>query len=199
MADKIISLACSHCGEVFLGTQKQQRQLLCGQKAFCSLKCYRLSKPTALERFLTHTRRLPNGCLDCDLATNPDGYPMMRVDGRLYKASHVAYWLHHGRWPPKDIPLDHTCHVPGICIGGKGDPHRRCVEWSHLKPNARNNSSERSNGGRAAAARALAQAFCIHGHKRTPDNIYTSPSTGAKSCRACKRIESRERKSKKRH
>jgi len=43
------------------------------------------------------------------------GYGQFRVGKRMVKASHVAYYLSKGRWPPKGLEVCHTCDNPS-CV-----------------------------------------------------------------------------------
>jgi hypothetical protein len=45
----------------------------------------------------------------------PRGYPSIRIEGRAYKASRVAWWLHHGEWPPRGLHACHHCDTPS-CV-----------------------------------------------------------------------------------
>lgn len=148
---------------------------------------------TLLERFLLHMKRLPHGCLECDLKPGWGGYPAIQVADKRRLVSHVAWYLHYGEWPPKGACLDHACHDPEVCKLGVKCPHRRCAEWSHLQlSNRKNNSShERSNGGRLAAARQRAKTHCPQGHEYTPENTYYD-RRGRRYCRECGRWATRE-------
>lgn len=168
---------CPQCGREFTATNGQAYLIRKGRPVYCpGGECHKaakseprpdrvgipLAKRPLLERFLERVKRLPNGCLECDLSRNSKGYPTMKVEGRNRLAHHVAWFLHYGEWPPPGMELDHICHVPhGLnrCDGGIACPHRRCVEWSHLKlvaAHGENNSTERSAAGRINSARFAA-------------------------------------------
>lgn len=201
MPEKIIRLiACSHCKELFAGSEGQEYWLKKGKRVYCKMECRRAGRPkwtwfgkTLEERFLEHVKRLPNGCLECDYPTSQDGYPKMQVDGKPRQISHVAWYLHFHKWPPPKTPLDHICHIPELCDGGVNDPHRRCAEWSHLKLSTHdeNTSSTRSVSARLQIAKGVARTECSAGHKLTPENTFYDPHRRGKQCRECARIRSR--------
>jgi hypothetical protein len=56
-------------------------------------------------------------CLECDYAGK---YPLIRIEGRMYKCSRLVYVAAHGEIPPGMV-IDHECVNP------------RCVEISHLR------------------------------------------------------------------
>lgn len=147
--------------------------------------------PSLSERFLAHVYRRADGCLHCDLAPS-NGYPYMWAYGKLRKVAAVAWFLHYGEWPAPGMHLDHICHDPRVCDGGAHDPHRLCVEWSHLKlaTQAENKSSERSACGRVNRARILSRTTCPHGHEWTPENTYLD-TRGRRCCMECGRIRQR--------
>lgn len=150
------------------------------------------------ERFLLHIRELPNGCLEWLGTVHQNGYGRIWVDGRRRPAHHVAYYLHYGEWPPEGYETDHICH-PNTCTLGVKCPHRRCVNWEHLKlvpKHKENNGTDRSAVGLVNAARQQAKTHCPKGHEYTPDNTrYQKKPTGTlgRKCLECHRVRSMER------
>lgn len=187
---------CSFCGEEFQTDKNTRYRFRHGERVYHSAECRKNGKikpqpkRTLLERFMSHCKRLPDECLECDLKPrNRDGYPSMVVDGRHESISHVAWFLHYGYWPPKDKVLDHRCHDPAVCKLGRLCPHRRCAEWSHLDAvtaTTVNNSHERSNAGWNTAVENLAKTACKRGHPFTEENTYRDKK-GDRYCRTCHR------------
>lgn len=176
----ITEFLCAFCGKRFTPTTKQRYRSRRGSKSYCC-KTHRYGGEL-LERFLSHTRRLENGCLEWTGAVGGDGYAKMRVDGKKRAVAHVAWFLHYGEWPPPDKKTDHICHDPKICAGGDSDPHRRCAEWSHLKlvTNKENCSPDRAGSPR----RSMEE--CSRHHPFTPENTYYRPDRpGSRICRTC--------------
>lgn len=192
-------IECSHCRSPFRGSISKRYEARRGRKAYCTDECRDASKPTLLGRFLAHTRRLPDGCLECDLPVNDGGYPQMKVNGKFRKISHVAWFLHYGEWPPKEMHLHHRCHDRKVCAGGPACSHRRCAEWSHLElvTPEEHCTPERIHSTVAFVARSRARAaaitHCPKGHEYTKENTRMTLK-GTRACRICERERTRQYK-----
>lgn len=83
----------------------------------------RRPRKTLLERFMLHVDT-SHGCWLWTAARNAKGYGQIRVWSKdrwkNIPATHVAWLLAHGEWPPKDKLVLHACDVPS------------CVKPSHL-------------------------------------------------------------------
>jgi hypothetical protein len=119
----------------------------------------------------------PNGCWLWNMFVNDNGYGETRVAGVLKKAHRFSYELHRGEIPPR-MDLDHTCHNPSACEGGKSCIHRRCVNPDHLEPVTRKVNISRGCGGRSRNKKQ-----CPHGHCYTLENTYLYKDR--KHCRVC--------------
>ncbi len=102
---------------------------------------------------------------------------------RLAKAHRFAYELLIGR-VPDGCELDHLCHDPAVCSLKNACTHRRCVNPAHLEPVTRRANVLRSGTASAVNARKMS---CVKGHPLTGENLYVTPSTGGRQCRACAR------------
>lgn len=141
---------------------------------------------TILERFLSHIVILPNGCWEWTAYILPGGYGMFGVSAEDVRLAHRASYEFHIGPIPDGLDLDHKCHDPKICAGGKTCPHRRCVNPDHLKPEPRkvNCSPERSSSNQIAARAAiLAKTHCPSGHPYDSSN--TRIYRGKRYCRVC--------------
>ena len=110
-------------------------------------------------------------------ATN--GYGQFYYDGARHTAHVVAWELTYGL-VPDGLQLDHRCR------------NRLCGNPFHLEPVTGLVNVARSpihNGSRPV---------CPYGHPYAGDNLRIRPSDGARLCRTCARIDSRDRKRKKR-
>ena len=150
-------------------------------------------------RFDQYVRVLPNGCWEYLRRINPLGY------GKI--ANEMAHRVFHSYFKgpiPDGVILDHTCHNPKTCAGGRTCPHRRCVNPDHTEHSTHklNNSPSRScvsgpltfkrNPGPATQAAALAartKTHCYQGHEYTPENTKLAPG-GSRECRECARLAS---------
>lgn len=128
-------------------------------------------------------------CLEWTGALTASGYGRFGTTsrGRGLKGVQAHRWLYE-RWVgpiPDGLVLDHLCHDPRECQAGNDCPHRRCVNPLHLAP-----TTIQANTARSAN---VVKDCCVHGHPYTPENTYTHPTTGARACRECRRIDSHRR------
>jgi hypothetical protein len=119
-----------------------------------------------------------HGCWEWQGVRTDKGYATAWADGRWQRLHRWAYGKRHGDVPPL---LDHVCHDPRTCAGGRTCPHRACLNPDHLEPAtpARNADPDR---------RALrwAAGTCARGHDvTTPAAVYLKPD-GSRECRACR-------------
>lgn len=117
----------------------------------------------------------PNGCwlwtgAIAGFSEYTEGYGYFRKDGRSQRAHRVAFEYANGPVPVGAV-LDHLCRVP------------LCVNPVHLEA-----VTQRENMRRSAPA---TRAACIHGHPRTPENIYTD-KRGRRDCLVCRRDRSKK-------
>lgn len=76
-------------------------------------------KGTLAERMAFRSKRAGNGCLEWQGALDEKGYGVVRIRGRNYRASRVAWHLTEGPIPGH-LTVCHTCDNP------------RCIEPTHL-------------------------------------------------------------------
>lgn len=103
------------------------------------------------------------------------GYGCVTLRGRSDLAHRLAYEYAYGP-VPTGLVIDHTCHDPSVCVGGKC-PHRLCVNPDHLTAieNADN-------------ARRQVPAFattCKRGHAYTDLTTGRTPK-GQRYCKTCR-------------
>lgn len=105
-------------------------------------------------------------------ATDPRGYGMLRVDGKVRRAHRWSY-EHHVGPIPEGLQIDHLCRVPA------------CVNPAHLEPvTSRENTVVR--GVTAPAAVNARKTHCPQGHPYSGDNLVTRRG-GGRLCRICRR------------
>lgn len=123
------------------------------------------------QRFATHVRPGPVGCLLWTGSTGGDGrYGSFSIGGKLVRAHRWAYEQEHGPIPD-GLVLDHLCRVT------------LCVNPAHLEP-----VTQRENVLRGEAPSALnaVKTHCDKGHPLDGDNLVTRKD-GGRQCRACTR------------
>lgn len=89
---------------------------------------------------------------------------------------------------PLDLEIDHICHEPDDCAGGRSCPHRKCVRPEHMRPSTTRENTLRSNSMAARYARAT---HCPRGHEYTEKNNVRHD--GRMECRECHRQGQRRR------
>jgi hypothetical protein len=130
--------------------------------------------------------RAPDECWPWTGPIGEHGYGATTLKRRNMLASRAVYIAFVG--DPGDLTVDHLCHKPEECPGGKACPHRRCVNPSHLGLETRVGNAMRGNSVWAINAR---KTHCSKGHEFTPEN--TRMERGSRVCVACKRKAGRER------
>jgi hypothetical protein len=122
-------------------------------------------------RFLPRiVRGPPGGCWEWAGSHDPQGYGQFRDGGRLWKAHRFSYEWTIGPIP-EGLQLDHLCR------------NRGCCNPDHLEPVTNAENARRGETGFHMRNRT----HCKRGHPFTPENTYVIPSTGSRSCRACRR------------
>lgn len=107
------------------------------------------------------------GCTDG--TPSREGYALLTIDYKIYKAHRVSYEAHVGPIP-EGLQLDHLCRV------------RRCVNPKHLEP------VTAAENLRRAAIHATRVTECPYGHQYDESNTYVVPTTGDRQCRSCRRV-----------
>lgn len=101
----------------------------------------------------------PGGCWLWNGRLNVSGYGVFHQT----PAHRLVYELLVGPIPT-GLVLDHLCRI------------RRCVNPDHLDPITQEENMRRAR-----------LTSCRRGHPLTDENVYVTPSTGARTCRVCKR------------
>jgi len=113
-------------------------------------------------------------------ARSGKGYGCTSVSGKTKSAHRVSYAANVGTIPD-GVAIDHTCHDPAVCVGGKC-VHRLCVNPAHLIA-----TTVQENSARQTPAAAT---HCIHGHLYT--DLTTGISDGRRYCKTCRSERSAE-------
>ena len=143
-------------------------------------------KRTVRERLLSNLRILPNGCWEWLGFIMPNGYGQFGIGTKHFLVHRVSYEEFVGPIP-EGLTLDHKCHTPEECPGGKTCPHRRCINPEHLGPENNRDNILRGCGPSAQQAR---QTECKNGHPLEGENLKITPS-GKRRCRECLRAYKR--------
>jgi very-short-patch-repair endonuclease len=122
-----------------------------------------------------------SGCWYFEGAVPEDGYGRVRHAGKTALAHRIIWRFVHGEEIPDGLDIDHTCHnADEACAGGKGCPHRRCVNPAHLEAVTRSVNVSRGRMGNRGARRE-----CKQGHGPL------EKLAGQWGCRTCKNERNR--------
>ena len=147
----------------------------------------RLSWPESL---LARMEPQPDGCIYYTGHLDDHGYGMVKRNGKEVRAHRAAY--EHFVGPiPDGMWIDHECHNRDLsCLGGDSCPHRRCVNWEHLRP-----TTPRENiraAPRSIAEKWAARTHCDNGHEFTPENTrIRTDGSGGRRCETCRKARRR--------
>lgn len=121
-----------------------------------------------IRRFLNNIRVTNDGCWEWAAFIRPDGYCVMRVNGKKTLSHRFIYEYYYNEISP-NLTIHHICY------------NRKCVNPIHLKQiSLRDNILDGNN----LAARNARKTHCKHGHKFTKENTYLYPD-GRRLCRIC--------------
>jgi hypothetical protein len=150
------------------------------------------------ERLLKLVSIDADGCWLWTGSLTPKGYACIpwRKKG-THRAHRVSYEEFVGAIPVGLI-LDHTCHNPALCSGGVSCKHRRCVNPEHLEPVTIEENLRRGNGpgagNKASIKSKLKITHCPRGHEYTPQNTAYYHTNNARSCKACSRDRTKNKR-----
>lgn len=136
------------------------------------------------DRLWRQVRVTDDGCWALSSwASGPEGYLGVCVNGRKQRAHQYFYVTLVGP-VPEGLVLDHTCHDPRVCAGGRTCPHRRCVNPAHLEPVTQAENTRRGCKGGST------ETHCARGHALTPDKVVRRWPSGTR-CVTCRREDQR--------
>lgn len=97
-------------------------------------------------------------------------------------AHRVLYELLYGPIA-EGLEIDHRCHnEDSDCVGGRGCPHRACVNPNHLEAVTHRENVLRGRGPSAQQAR---RTQCIHGHLLAEANVLMRLRKNGRYSRQC--------------
>lgn len=142
--------------------------------------------------FTEHYARLdtsdPDACWPWPGGQNGDGYGSL-MDYYVGHRAHKYFYERIVGLVPKGLVLDHLCHDPSTCVGGKSCPHRACCNPKHLAIVTHRDNLLRGN---TKAAQNVAKTECAQGHPYTEENTFVRPNRpNSRECRQCMRDRAR--------
>lgn len=128
------------------------------------------------QRFQAKYTILANGCWQWNAAKTGRGYGVLGVKTGSRLAHRLSY-EHFVGAIPAGLTIDHLCE------------NKACVNPDHLEPKTNKANNLR---GYSASAKNAKKTHCPGGHEYTAQNTYIH--RGMRHCRACHRIQARERR-----
>jgi hypothetical protein len=108
------------------------------------------------------------GCFLWQGYRTPDGYGILRFNGRMVGAHRAAWMMMRGQIP-EGLTIDHLCRVPA------------CVNPDHMEVVSNRTNILRGNATSAINAR---KTHCLKGHPLAHPNLYID-SRGHRTCKRC--------------
>ncbi len=123
-----------------------------------------------------------NGCHIWQGSLEGHGYGHVKHEGSMRLVHRVRYEREVGPIP-EGMHLDHFA-----CDNGPGG----CCNPAHVRPVTNRENVLR---GRGLTAVHAAKTHCLRGHPFSGDNLYVTPRSGRRQCRACQRLRELRRSS----
>jgi hypothetical protein len=104
-----------------------------------------------------------------------DGYGTFTTYGKMWRA-HRYFYTHYVGDIPEGMFILHSCD------------NRPCVLPSHLRVGtASDNMKDMGERNKTRTYGSPRASHCKRGHERTPESNWTSPTTGRRTCRVCRK------------
>lgn len=150
------------------------------------------ARPKTLAKFQSRIiKGNPDECWSWQGVRTPDNYGYMRqanmVNGKEESYINIfvhrlAYYINYGEIPT-DMVVDHTCHNPKLCSGGKECEHRSCINPAHLTI-----TTPLKNRVRSVMSSSVKGKCRNNLHEWNEANVQTLGS-GKKVCISCKKAQ----------
>jgi len=110
---------------------------------------------------------------------NKDGYGTKTINKKQWIASRWIYFQHYGEIP-ENLYVLHSCDNP------------LCVNIEHLRLGTpKDNALDKIERNRCLNQNNNKQ-YCKYGHEFTKENTYINTTSGARQCRECRKIDSKQ-------
>lgn len=146
-----------------------------------------------IDKFFDNLWVSDTGCWLWTGSLSTYGYAQFYIgDGQKVQAHRWSYEYWTGEEIPPGMTIDHICHQPDSCSGGKKCLHRSCQNPDHLRVETPLENALRRSPNRGWAPDKR-RTHCKRGHEFTEENTYWfGKNKSHRTCQICRTVRNGE-------